>query len=150
MIPRDATMHQFVEGEYLCRPMEYDLIINDPSDFCLRYYITRCAGLEAFRKLMPFRNVMGMATSFLGACLDPEVQEAFQNILDVNREMAKMRSVMMEVSKEAIALGLPSLISGAQAHAPFDIFADTLRGTRGIIWLYASRKTPGSADKITP
>jgi len=151
-LPKDATMHQFVEGEYM-KADEYDLVINDPSDFCLRYYIPRSAGaFEAFSKLMPFRNVMGMATSFLGACMDPGVQASLQAILDATKEMAKSRAVMMEVGKEALALGLPSLMSGAQAHAPFDIFADTMRGTRGITMdMYRQpEKLLEAMDKITP
>ena len=151
-IPKDATMHQFVEGEYM-KADEYDMVINDPSDFCMRYYIPRSAGaFEGFAKMMPFRNVMGMATSFLGACMDPEVQASLQAILDATKEMAKSRAVMMEVGKEALALGLPSLMSGAQAHAPFDIFADTLRGTRGITMdMYRQpEKLLEAMDKITP
>jgi uroporphyrinogen-III decarboxylase len=131
-LPKDATMHQFVEDEYM-KPEEYNLVIKDPSDFCLRYYIPRCVGaFEGFSKLMPFRNIMGMATSFLSSCMNPDVQAAFQSIQEATREMGKNIAASTRVSKEAIALGLPSFSSGTYAHAPFDIFADTLRGTRGI------------------
>lgn len=151
-LPEDATMSQFVEGEYM-KAEEYDLLINDPSDYCMRYYLPRSAGaFEAFRKLMPFRNIMGMATSFLGACMDPEVQASLQSILDAVKEMGSMRSSMAEVHQAALALGLPSLMSGAQAHAPFDVFADTMRGTRGITMdMYRSPdKLLEAMEKITP
>ncbi len=151
-LPKDATMSQFVEGEYM-KADEYDMVIKDPSDYCIRYYIPRSSGaFEAFSKLMPFRNVMGMATSFLGSCMDPEVQASLQAILDATKEMAKSRDVMMAVGKEAIALGLPSLMSGAQAHAPFDIFADTMRGTRGVTMdMYRQpEKLLEAMDSITP
>jgi uroporphyrinogen-III decarboxylase len=151
-LPEDATMSQFVEGEYMLAD-EYDLLLNDPSDYCLRYYIPRSTGAFApFRNLMPFRHVMGMPTSFLGSCLDPQVRAAFQALLDAARELEKLRAVMMEVGKEGLAMGLPSLMSGAQAHAPFDIFADTLRGTRGITMdMYRQpAKLLEAMDKITP
>ena len=38
----------------------------------------------------------------------------------------------MEFHREVLAAGYPSLMGG-QSHAPFDILADTLRGTRGIV-----------------
>lgn len=151
-LPKDASMHQFVEGEYM-KPDEYDLVIKDPSDFCLRYYIPRCAGaFEGFSKLMPFRNVMGMATSFLSSCLNPDAQAAFESIQEATKEMGKMLAAVTQVSKEATALGLPQFMSGAYAHAPFDIFADTLRGTRGITMdMYRQpEKLLEAMDKVTP
>jgi uroporphyrinogen-III decarboxylase len=151
-LPKNATMSQFVEGEYM-KAEDYDLIISDPSDYCLRYYLPRSAGaFEAFRKLMPFRNIMGMATVFLNSCMDPEVQAALQAILDATKEMGRSRAAMMEIMQEALALGLPSLMSGAQAHAPFDIFADTMRGTRGITMdMYrCPDKLLEAMEKITP
>lgn len=151
-LPKEATMHQFVEGEYM-KPEEYDLVIKDPSDFCLRYYIPRCVGaFEGFSKLMPFRNVMGMATSFLSSCMNPDVQAAFESIQKASQEMGKNIAATTRVSKEAIALGLPSFTSGTYAHAPFDIFADTLRGTRGITMdMYRQpEKLLEAMDSITP
>ena len=54
-LPEDATMSQFVEGEYM-KADEYDLLLEDPSDYCLRYYIPRTTGaFEPFSRLMPFR-----------------------------------------------------------------------------------------------
>ncbi len=131
-LPDDTSMHQFVEGEYMLAD-EYDLLLKDPSDYCFRYYLPRTNGVfEPFQKLAPFKNILGMPTNFLGACTSPDVQSAFQGIIDSAKELAKYRDVVMEVGKEARRIGYPSLMSGAQAHAPFDIFADTLRGTRGI------------------
>ena len=58
----------------------------------------------------------------------------------------------MVVIQEARAAGYPSLMSGAQAHAPFDIFADTLRGTRGISMDMKRQpeKLLEAMEKITP
>ncbi|HEX7475299.1 MAG TPA: uroporphyrinogen decarboxylase family protein [Dehalococcoidales bacterium] len=151
-LPANSTTHQFVEDEYM-KADEYDMLINDPSDYCLRYYLPRTTGaFEPFEKLMPFRHVMGMPTSFLGRCMDPEIQSAFQAIIDSARELTKYRDAAIEVGQEALSLGYPSLMSGAQAHAPFDIFADTLRGTQGITMdMYRQpEKLLEAMEKITP
>ncbi|HSW57620.1 MAG TPA: hypothetical protein VLH15_04410, partial [Dehalococcoidales bacterium] len=131
-LPDHTTMHQFVEDEYM-RGDEYDALIKDPSDYCFRYYLPRTTGaFEPFQNLRPFRDIMGMPTSFLGACTSDEMIGAFQAIIDAARELKKFREAAMEVGREAMRIGYPGLMGGAQAHAPFDIFADTMRGTRGI------------------
>lgn len=131
-LPKEATMHQFVEDEYM-KADEYDLLIKDPSDYCLRYYLPRTTGaFEPFQKLMPFRHILGMPTSFLRNCMSEDVQQAFQTIIDSARELSRYFEVVNEIRLEAQSIGFPGLMGGAQAHAPFDIFADTLRGTRGI------------------
>jgi uroporphyrinogen-III decarboxylase len=151
-LPEDAAMGQFVEGEYM-KADEYDMLLNDPSDYCLRTYLPRTTGaFEAFGKLMPFRDIMGMPTSFLGTCTSPDVLDAFQALIDSARELAKYRDVVMKVIVEAKSRGYPSLMSGAQAHAPFDIFADTMRGTRGITldMHRQPQKLIEAMEKITP
>jgi uroporphyrinogen-III decarboxylase len=119
----------------------------------MRYYIPRAAGAyEGFAKMTPFRNVMGMATSFANSWMDPDVQSALNAVQEVLAESVKFRKAAMAVSQEAIALGIPSFMSGAQAHAPFDIFADTMRGTRGITMdMYRQPdKLIEAMDKVTP
>jgi len=151
-LPEDATMHQFVEGEYM-KAEDYDALLEDPSDYCLRYYLPRTTGaLEGFSRLMPFRDILGMPTIFLGSCLAEEVQAAFQAVIDGARELGKLREVVKEVAREAHGAGYPSLMSGAQAHAPFDIFADTLRGTRGITldMHRQPQKLEEAMERITP
>jgi uroporphyrinogen-III decarboxylase len=62
----------------------------------------------------------------------PDVQAAFQAIIDAGKELAKFRQAVAEVTKEAQAAGFPPLL-GSFAHAPFDLLGDTLRGTHGIM-----------------
>ena len=40
----DDAEYQFVEGEYM-KSEEYDIFLNDPSDFILRYYFPRITGI---------------------------------------------------------------------------------------------------------
>src|SRR3989304_3181701 len=57
-LPADVP-YQFVEGEYM-KQDEYDLFLNDPSDFIFRYYLPRIYGiLEPVTKLSAFRNMVG-------------------------------------------------------------------------------------------
>jgi len=131
-LPDSASMQQFVEGEYM-KADEYDVLLNDPSDFCLRYYLPRTLGaLAPFAKFSPLPHILGMPNRFLAPAAMPEVRAAFQAIIDYGEETAKWQGPIVEFNREALAAGYP-LLSGSQSHAPFDILADTLRGTRGII-----------------
>ena len=131
-LAEDTPMAQFVEGEYM-KADEYDALLSDPADFFLRVYLPRTLGaFEPFRKIAPFKRAFGMPTVFLASCMQPEVQEAFQAVIDAGREMAKFRQVVAEITKEAQGAGYPPFMGGF-AHAPFDLFGDTLRGTQGIM-----------------
>jgi uroporphyrinogen-III decarboxylase len=131
-LPEDAGMAQFVEGEYM-KADEYDALLKDPADFFMRVYLPRTLeAFEPFRKLPPFKHAFGMPTIFLGACMQPDVQEAFQSIIDAGKELAKFRLAVGEVAREAQAAGYPPF-AGGFAHAPFDLIGDTLRGTHGIM-----------------
>ena len=131
-LPDNAGMQQFVEGEYM-KADEYDILLNDPSDFCLRYYLPRTLGaLAPFAKFSPLPHILGMPNRFLAPAVMLEVQAAFQAIIDYGKVMAKWQEPIGEFNREALAAGYPSFFGG-QSHAPFDILADTLRGTKGII-----------------
>jgi hypothetical protein len=130
-LPDDASMNQFVEGEYM-KADEYDILLKDPSDFCFRYYLPRSLGaLAPFAGFSPLPFILGMPNRFLMPAVMPEVREAFQAIIDYGKEVSEWQKPLMEFDREALAAGYPSLFGG-QSHAPFDILADTLRGTRGI------------------
>ena len=62
----------------------------------------------------------------------PDVQAAFQAIIDYGKETARWHKPIMEFSQEAKAAGFPDF-HGGYSHAPFDLLADTLRGTHGIM-----------------
>jgi hypothetical protein len=131
-LPDDASMQQFVEGEYM-KADEYDVLLKDPSDFCLRYYLPRALGaLAPLAGFSPLTHVLGMPNRFLGPAVLPEVRAMYQAIIDYGKEMARWQEPVAEFHREALAAGYPSLFGG-QSHAPFDILADTLRGTQGIV-----------------
>jgi hypothetical protein len=130
-LPDNASMIQFVEGEYM-KADEYDIFLEDLTDFCLRYYLPRSIGaLAPFANFPPTPYILGMANRFLMPAVMPQVQAAYQAIVDYGKETARWMGPLIQFDREVTAAGYPSLFGG-QSHAPFDILADTLRGTRGI------------------
>ena len=131
-LPLNATGHQFVEGEYMMAD-EYDALLNDPSDFAMRVYVPRAIGaLEAFKKLPPLTLLLGRPQSLLPVTGQPDVQAAFQALVDAGKETARYQKVIMRFGREAQAAGFPGMRGGV-SFAPFDTLSDALRGTSGII-----------------
>jgi uroporphyrinogen-III decarboxylase len=131
-LPDDAGMQQFVEGEYM-KADEYDHFLDDLSDFFLRRYLPRSLG--ALAPLADFRPVpfnLGFPNAFLMPAVRPEVRAMYRAIIDYGQALEDWRRPLEQFDREALAAGYPSFFGG-QAHAPFDILADTLRGTRGIV-----------------
>jgi uroporphyrinogen-III decarboxylase len=150
-LPDDASMPQFVEGEYM-KAEEYDVLLKDPSDFCLRYYLPRTLGaLAPLAGFSPLTHILGMPNRFLGPAAMPEVRAMYRAIIDYGEESEKWQQPIAAFHGEALAAGYPSLFGG-QSHAPFDILADTLRGTRGIIMdMYRQPETLLKAmEMLTP
>jgi uroporphyrinogen-III decarboxylase len=150
-LPDDASMIQFVEGEYM-KADEYDLFMEDLTDFCLRRYLPRSLGaLAPFANFQPTPFILGMANRFLGPATMPEVRKAYQAIVDYGIETEKWMKPLMQFHFEATAAGYPTTFGG-QAHAPFDILADTLRGTKGIILdMYRQpERLLAAIEKVTP
>jgi uroporphyrinogen-III decarboxylase len=150
-LPDDASMQQFVEGEYM-KADEYDVFLDDLSDFCLRYYLPRTLGVLApLAKYSPLPHILGMPNRFLAPAVMPEVRAMFRAIIDYGEEIMKWQKPLEEFNREALAAGYP-LFSGSQSHAPFDILADTLRGTRGIVMdMYRQPdKLLQAMEKLTP
>jgi len=149
-LPDHASMMQFVEGEYM-KEDDYDLFLEDLTDFCLRRYIPRSIGaLAPFEHFPPTPFILGMANKFLMPAVMPQVRAAYQAIIDHGEETAKWMGPILEFDREATAAGYPSVFGG-QSHAPFDILADTLRGTKGIFKdIYKQPdKVLAAMDKIT-
>lgn len=130
-LPKDAPMNQSVEGEYM-NADEYELFLKDPSDFHLRVMLPRTAVLfESFKKLPPMNALQG--ANWVSVLADPDIRHTFQTLMDLGDEYRRWQIAYGEVGKIVISRGYPTLRgSGFIAGAPFDHFADMLRGTRGI------------------
>ena len=148
----DAPMHQFLESEYM-KAEEYDEFMENPSEFWMRVFLPRTAGaFEPFNKLPAFSPSLGVPLGYLISVGNPEVQAAFQVMLEAGRESARWSETVNGFNREALAAGFPSLRDGAMSGAPFDMIGNALRGMRGIITDMYRRpdKLVKALEKITP
>jgi len=131
-LPEDAPMNQFVEGEYMMAD-EYDLLMMDPTDYNMRVMLPRTTPFfEPFKRMPPMRSFFG--NYWMMALTDPGVRKVFETLLSLTDEQLKWQMAGMEINNYFRAHGYPALWGGGiMVGAPFDHFADALRGTRGIV-----------------
>lgn len=133
-VPSDES-YQCVEDEYM-HADEYKRLINDPSDFFLRNYLSRVFGsLSPLAMLGPLTDILELAS--VGPAMIPfglpQVQEALGKLLEAGRAASEWIQACGAIDRETIStLGLAGLMGGF-TKAPFDIVGDTLRGTRAIM-----------------
>jgi hypothetical protein len=131
----DDTPWQYVEAEYMNED-EYDALIADPEAYFRRSLLPRFGSAFApLGQLPPFTDMVE-ATTMLFAILpfaDPAAVEAMQRLADAARECFTWLMTTGAAGADAAGrLGIPSSFGGI-AKAPYDILADTLRGTKGIM-----------------
>jgi len=131
-IAEDAFYYQFVEDEYM-KADEYDQYMNDPADYAIRVQLPRTTGLfKPFERMMPLR-ALGQGMSWVAMFTDPEMRKLFQTLMDVAPEFEKWQKAIFEIMQIIQAEGYPHFGGGGFSGAPFDILADVMRGTRGIV-----------------
>jgi uroporphyrinogen-III decarboxylase len=132
-LPADVA-YQFVEGEYM-RAEEYDLLLSDPSDFVLRYYLPRVyESLGPLSDILPFRSTIGGhgLNALISAFIKPEFQKMALKLRKAAREQERLRKKSVDFIERLARLGFPSEQPGrAIGAAPFDTISDYLRGMRG-------------------
>jgi hypothetical protein len=131
----DDTPWQYVEAAYM-REDEYGALIADPDVFFRRALLPRFGSAFApLAGLAPYTDMME-ATTMLFSILpfaDPAVVEGVQRLAEAGRESLNWLMTTGAAGADAASrLGLPRWLSGF-GKAPYDILADTLRGTRGIM-----------------
>lgn len=132
-LPDDGPMYQYIEDIYMSED-EYDDFIDNPSDFWMRTFLPRTAvAFEGFRYLPGFSPIMTNPLGYIASVSRPEVQQAFETLLEASREITRWQKAVGEVSRLALSEGFASFRGGGMAGAPFDNIADVLRGTQGIV-----------------
>ncbi|MHB8092288.1 MAG: uroporphyrinogen decarboxylase family protein [Syntrophales bacterium] len=126
--------YQAVEREYV-NPDEYDKLIADPAAFFTNTYLPRIMGaLDGFKLLPPLTGIIELP--FTGPNIAhyglPEVQASLEKLMEAGREALKWFNRMHEFDREMASLGFPCFFGGF-TKTPYDIIADTLRGTKGAI-----------------
>jgi uroporphyrinogen-III decarboxylase len=131
----DTAPYQCIESEYM-KADEYDRLIDDPSDFFLRFYLPRIFGaLEGWSSMAPLTGILELP--FFGPYIvpvgNPQVQQSFEKLMEAGRAAQEwIKAAHGADMASRTRLGLPPLIGGI-TKAPFDAIGDTLRGTRGIM-----------------
>lgn len=130
----DRYVYQCVEKEYMTVE-DYQHFIDDPTDFWLRVYVPRImGGLEPLSQLPPLYGTMELPPtwSLLFSFGLPEVQEALQKLMEAGRKSFEWAGKIAAFDKKAQEMGYVQF-TGGFTKAPYDFFADTLRGTRGMM-----------------
>ncbi|HZK25757.1 MAG TPA: uroporphyrinogen decarboxylase family protein [Oscillospiraceae bacterium] len=148
----DNASFQFVEGEYMTQA-EYDMFLNDPSDFNLRVYLPRIhKALAGFANLPPLLSIArGYNSPFLGAFANPELVQSLEKLVEAAKVQAQWSKAYAGFEQEASANGHVNLIGGITL-APFDSISDTLRGMKGTMFdmFQEPDKLLAAQDKLLP
>ena len=131
----DETPWQYLEAEYM-KSEEYDALIADPEAYFRRTLLPRFGSAFApLATLGPFSDLMeagGMPFNILPYA-NPAVVEGMQRLADAARDsLAWLGATKAADADAAGRLGIPPELGGS-GKAPYDILADTLRGTKGIM-----------------
>jgi hypothetical protein len=120
--------HQFVEGEYM-KENEYDLFLNDMSDFLVRCFLPRCYGtLESLGKL-PHLNTLLQGLPF-GYLSSAEFADMLEKLAKNAREAVRWQEDIASLTREIAELGYFCRMTPGGG-VPFDTISDFLRGMRG-------------------
>ncbi len=127
--------YQFVETEYM-KANEYDIFLNDPSDFMVRTYLPRiCGTLAPFQLLPPLTMIvpyyLGVMMMLSGVAFSGAAS-AFESIIKAQEKFINLAVSVGIFNGEMQALGFPIMMGGT-TQAPFDTIGDSLRGTQGIM-----------------
>jgi hypothetical protein len=148
----NVPSYQFVESQYM-KSDEYDHLIQDPSDFWLRVFLPRQAGVFApLADFMHLNPTIGLPIDTVPAFSRPEIRAMFKKIWEAGDEMDRWFKISGEVRRTALSLGYPGFNGTGYSGAPFDMLTDFLRGTQGIFLdMYRQpEKIHEAMDRLVP
>ncbi len=127
--------YQFIEREFM-KEDEYDLILNDPSDYILRYLLPRMYGaMEPLSKLPPIGNLIQGVEAITPMFASPEFIKLAKTLAKAGRETKKFSMTIGDTYQDLMELGFPPFASagGGVGGVPFDFVSSFLRGMKGTI-----------------
>lgn len=150
-LPPDAP-YQYIEGEYM-KENEYDLFLDDPTDYILRYYLPRAYGaLAPLSRLPALRERFAGIPATTPLFTTPEFQQLAQALYKAGQAQANFRQEMGKFTEEMAAIGFPSMMREGRGAggAPFETMSSRLRGMRGAMMDMYQRpeKLLAACDKI--
>lgn len=129
----ENVSYQYRDREWMTA-QEYDEYIDEPSWYYFTKFMPRIADAYAHLAKIPKfagwqHTRMVTAARFFG---DPEVSAGFARLAEAGREALTMWEKALAFVDELAALGYPAAALNT-CSAPYDFFADTLRGSKGIM-----------------
>lgn len=121
--------YQFIEFPTLLED-EYDEFFNDPAGFSVRKLLPR--QYEVFEPMSEIDYFGVAAGGGIQAFMSPRMIDSYKRLIFAAEESERMRTVFGECNKKLRSLGYYSMSGGSSATA-FDMLADTLRGTFGMM-----------------
>ncbi len=127
----DNVSFQYLDKEYM-KADEYDDYLLDPTGFFLKTYMPRVAGgFRAFQNLPHFPSLyQSKFVHTLVAYADPDTRAGFDELFAAADVMAETFAKIVAQVKQLAEAGIPVGVGG-RCGAPFDHFADFLRGSKG-------------------
>ncbi|MFC2039132.1 hypothetical protein ACFLUG_05120 [Chloroflexota bacterium] len=126
--------YQFEEVEYL-KADEYDIFLNDPTDYMIRYYFPRMySNLGALSKLPPLSVIGSGFEGITTLFAKPEFEELAKILNRAGKEMQKFRDMIGDGYEDLAYLGFApftQLYAGGIGGAPFDVVSSFYRGMKG-------------------
>jgi hypothetical protein len=124
--------HQAVEQEYM-KADEYDLFLDDPTDYTLRYLVPRgYGGLAPLAKLPYLADRFGAVPALTSLFTQPEFLEMAGTLFEAGQAQKEAERATAGFDEEMALLGFPQASHGGGAGgAPFDLLSDRYRGMRG-------------------
>jgi hypothetical protein len=124
--------HQNIDQEYM-KKEDYDLFLNDPTDFALRYLIPRAYGGLAQLAKLPYLGDKYLGVPQLTSVFaTPEFRELTGTLLKAGRAQDRVNRIWASFDDEMAFLGFPQASHGGGAGgSPFDIISDFYRGMHG-------------------
>ncbi len=143
--------YQYIDREYM-KPEEYDDYIEDPGWFYLTRYLPRVA--EAFAPMAGLPQPASMQHTrlvYLTRFFTDEMAAGFAQLAKAGREAQVAFDSASEFQVEMAGLGFP-MGQMATGPAPYDYFADNMRGSKGIMLDLFRRKDKllAAMDRATP
>ncbi len=126
--------YQIEEKEFM-KEDEYDIFLNDPTDFMIRYFMPRMyTAMAPLAKLPPMGTILSGFETVIPMFNKPEFKKAGKALAKASKEMAEFRKTIGDAYGELAELGFPpfsQLGIGGVGGAPFDTVSSYLRGMRG-------------------
>jgi hypothetical protein len=124
--------YQAVEGEWM-KAEEYDIFLNDPADFAIRYIWPRLYGTMApLAKLPPIGDLFSGLEGITPILSSPEFIKMAKLVVKAGRATEQFRKTIGDGTKDLADLGFPANYHlGGIGGAPFDVVSSALRGMQG-------------------